>query len=397
LEYSSDVRQCRTNLAACAVVLAIMLMASVVAAQTNIQGTRAASRQVDLGRIVDAQIVRPQGPATAVSPAAKMLAIRSGEYIVGRWSSLKEAVAPTMPGGQAWPVEYGFIGVTAEGREVRFRPVLETSGGLQLSGDASVFKGIFYVGLKDLGNSAAKYDLPHPIALLVSAQADDVNPRQFQIGHTNLPFTEISVLVRNPGDLLNVTVQASGTDERATISIPIVRPGLDVLVARARIQGFGLETSEITVRAVGVSNPSGRVVAVTSNVASVQPTRVTLDAQGTGATTLRSVSIGTASVTASSPPLVPATGTITMSWPVEFLVAAVFGAIVGALLKRGRRRTRKRNSLLPAIAVGILAGLVAVVLFAVGVNVLPVKPTATAGEALTFALSAVGAYVGLRL
>ena len=50
-----------------------------------------------------------------------------------------------------------------------------------------------------------------------------------------------------------------------------------------------------------------------------------------------------------------------------------------------------------ALILGILTGLVVVALFAVGVNVLPIRPTATAGEALAFALSAAGAYVGLRL
>jgi hypothetical protein len=50
-----------------------------------------------------------------------------------------------------------------------------------------------------------------------------------------------------------------------------------------------------------------------------------------------------------------------------------------------------------ALGTGVLTGLVSVALFAVGVNVLPVQPTATAGEALTFALAAVGAYTGLRI
>ena len=347
-----------------------------------------------------AQIVRPQGTAVAVNPAEKTLAIRPGEYVIGRWKAVNQAVAPMMsPAGQAWSLGFGFIGHTKEGREIRFRPVLETSGGLRLSGQPSVFKGIFFVGLQDLADPAAQYALPQPIALLVSAQADEVSPRQFTISHTNLPFTEIAIVAQNPADVLDVSVQAAGTVERATIAIPVVRPRLEISSSRSWIQGFGLEQSEVAVRAVGLTNPAGRVATIASDFGSIEPARVTLDDQGTAVARLRSVSIGVASITATSPPLASATGTVRFGWPIAFLVASTLGGLVGAFLGRSRQPEAEHRRRRPSTValIGILTGFVVVALFAVGVNVLPVQPTATAGEALVFALGAVGAYVGLRL
>jgi hypothetical protein len=324
--------------------------------------------------------------------------VRPGEYVIGRWRAVSDPVTPTVATeGQAWPIEFGFIGVTREGREVRFRPVVEAAGGLLSAIDAAGFKGSIFVGLQDLNDPAARYDLPRPISLLVTAPASEVSPRQFEIGHTSLPFTEIALVAPDPPDALSVTVQASGTSERATIDIPVTRPRLELSFARSWIQGFGLEATDVTVRSVGLNNPAGRVVTFSSDFGSVDPSRVTLDEQGIGTTTLRSVSLGQGSVSTSSPPLSAASGMVQFGWPIGFLVAATLGGVAGALLGRARATgRRKRHTAAAAVGIGVLTGLVTVALFAVGVNVLPIQPTATAGEALTFALAAVGAFTGLR-
>jgi hypothetical protein len=361
-------------------------------------------RQVDLAKLPGTKTVLSSRGARDVGADVRRAAIRPGEYIVARWANGTRPSTPLVAtDGKAWTLEYGFIGVTRDGREVRFRPVVESSGGLFVSSDASAFEGLIHVGLQDLRDPAAAYELPRPINLLISAQAHDVSPRQLAIGHTSLPFADVAIRAREPADSLQVTVQASGTRHRAALSLPVVRPRLELSIARPRIQGFGLETSEVTVRARGLTAPAGRIVTLSSGgrtepVGSLETARVTLDAQGIGGTTIRSASVGTSTVAVSSPPLVPAHATIAFAWPLAFVVAAVLGGVIGAYL--GRRRLShddKSHGPLYVIGVGALTGIVAVALYAVGVNVLPVQPVATAGEALVFAIAAVAGYVGLRL
>lgn len=364
----------------------------------------AQERQVDLARLPGPKTVLSSRGVRDVAAGARSVAIRPGEYVVARWAS---GIRPSTPvvakEGKAWVLDYGFIGVTREGREVRFRPVVESSGGLFLSSDAGEFTGLIHVGLQDLRDPTAAYELPQPINLLVSAAAHDVSPRQLAIDHTSLPFTDVAIGARDPADSLEITVQAGGSRDRATLSLPVVRPRLELSIERPRIQGFGLETSEVTVRARGLTDPAGRIVTLSSGsgtepVGSLRAARVTLGAQGVGGTTIRSASVGKSTVAASSPPLASAHATITFAWPVAFLVAAVLGGVIGAYLGRRRlSRDDKSHGPFYVMGVGALTGIVAVALYAVGVNVLPVQPVATAGEALVFAVAAVAGYVGLRL
>jgi hypothetical protein len=225
-----------------------------------------------------------------------------------------------------------------------------------------------------------------------------VAPRQLTLSHINLPFAEIAVTATSPAESLEVTVQASGTAERAMISVPVRRPSLEISVTPRSIQGFGFESAQITVRTTGLTSPAGRVVTVSSDTGSLATTQIALGDQGTGATMLQSVSVGDAVVHASSPPLGAVEGTVRFAWPIAFLAAAAAGGLVGAFLGLPRQPPGKRRRGVPqALVVGVLTGFVVVALYAVGANVLPVQPTATTGEALAFALAAVGAFVGLRL
>lgn len=359
--------------------------------------------EVELRELSGAKTLLSAEGVRAVGEDVQSVAIRPGEYIIAQWAEETESSTPVLTtDGEAWELPYGFIGVTRAGREVRFRPVVEHSGGLFVSSDASGFGGLIHVGLQDLSNPPEAYDLESPIDLLVSAAAEEVSPRQLAIRHTGLPFAEVSIQARAPEDSVEVAVRASGTNERATLDLPVVRPQLELSVSRGRIQGFGLETSEVVVRAVGLREPGGRVVTLTSGegtepVGTLDTALVKLDEQGVGSTTIRSLSRGASSVAASSPPLAPARTDITFTWPVAFVVASVLGGVVGAFLGRHQGSEKGRRRGLPRVLiVGALTGIVAVVLYAVGVNVLPVQPVATAGEALVFAVAAVAGYVGLR-
>ena len=341
-------------------------------------------------------VVRDGTAVRKVSAASSDAQIRSNEYVVARWAEKEEKIAPiAIKDGTAWSVGFGFIAVRPDGQEIRFRPIIESAGGLSLSGSTNRFQGRIYVGLRDNKNPDAAYPLPQPISLLVGGQAEELQPRQLTIDHTNLPFAEVTIASPDPPDPIDFSLIAAGTSERAMVSLPIIRPRLSVLPGRSRIQGLGLETAVISVRAVGLMNPEGRIVTVTSDVASVDPVEVRLDQQGVGTTSIRSVSVGEASINAVSPPLAPGKETIHFSWPIAYFLASIVGGLAGAALAWAQKKGKKKKFQTVLIR-GTLTGVIVVALYAVGVNVLPIQPTATAGEVLAFAVAAAGGFVGLK-
>jgi hypothetical protein len=139
-------------------------------------------------------------------------------------------------------------------------------------------------------------------------------------------------------------------------------------------------------------------VTLSSDIGSIEPMDVTLSDQGIGNATMRSVSIGTATVRALSPPLTPANAQIKFSWPLAFFVASIVGGVAGALLSRIQRSgLPKKKSTATVLIRVVLSGIIVVALYAIGVNVLPIHPTANAGEVLAFAIAAAGGFVGLKI
>ncbi len=356
-------------------------------------------RSVDLSRLEGRKVVVSNGTnGREVAADVPAVTIRPDQYVVARWAGEDAATTPMRASSsQAWTAGFGFISVMPNGREVRFRPIIETAGGLQVMRDANGFRGQVFVGVVDLQNPSAAYDLPRPIALLLTGEADSVSPQQIQITHTNLPFTEVTVSARDPRDELELRLLASGTEERAVVRLPVVRPRLELRAAAGDIQGFGMETVEVSVRAVGLLEPEGRVVTLSTSRGSLRPSRVVLDAQGVGGATVRSAAVGGARLSASSPPLTEASMALGFSWPLAMLAAAIVGGLAGAALRRARGASRGTAlPLLPALATGLLAGVVVVVLCAVVASAVPAVPVAAAGEGLAFVLAAAAGFVGTR-
>lgn len=396
----------RTALSALLLLAGVGLAGPAILAQPTraaTQPTRATtvrSKPVDLGRVSGSKtVIANSAMVRRVDPNEQNVALRSDQYLVARWAARDTETAPTTSAqAKAWSVGFGFIGVTPVGDEIRFRPIIETTGGLLVSKDARGFRGLIYVGLRDNRDPSAAYQLPQPVSLLVSGQADQLTPRQLTIDHTNLPFMEVTVESQDPPDAVEFTLVANGTTERATISLPVVRPQLVVSPARGRIQGLGLETSTVNVRAVGLASPAGRVVSLTSDLGSLEPSELTLNDQGTASAVMRSVSIGTATIRALSPPLKPAAEPIVFSWPIALVIASVFGGVAGAFLARMQRSGMPRNKSLRTVVIrGTITGVIVVALYAVGVNVLPIQPSANVGEVLAFAVAAAGGFLGLKI
>lgn len=182
-------------------------------------------------------------------------------------------------------------------------------------------------------------------------------------------------------------------DDGFSVEIPVVRPSLIIESARDSINGLGLERTNIHVQADGIASAEGLQVSIKSTLGEVFPSEITLDAQGRGSAELRSASTGASTIGVSGLPFESAMTIVEFGKPWSILIAALLGAIAGWIVRMERRRRRTPWSALVALA----SAAVVVAAYSVGLRLAHWAPDATVGEALTFFVAAVGAYIGVRV
>jgi hypothetical protein len=271
-------------------------------------------------------------------------------------------------------------------------------GGLRMREDGRGFLGQIFVALVDMKDGTATYAFDNPASLLVTASVENVEPQQFSLPGTN-DWKRVKLSASNPDDPVPLRIRASITPDGLDIKVPVIRPIFTVSGDPEVVQGLGLQEMTITVASVGLPNPEGRSVILASTRGKLGETRVRLESDGVATTTLRSIGAGPVTVTARSEGFADTDSEgLKFSWPFVFVLAALIGGIVGSAIRHFQKTRRSgRSGILRLLTTGALSGLAAAVLYAVGVNILPINPTATAGEALVFALALVGGFMGFRL
>ncbi|WP_299193977.1 hypothetical protein [uncultured Erythrobacter sp.] len=184
--------------------------------------------------------------------------------------------------------------------------------------------------------------------------------------------------------------------EGRVIALPL-EPALRIEAARNSIEAFGLATTEINVAVPGLENPEGRVVSLQSRPGGyLESSRLVLDESGLASTRIRSESTGKLTIRANMAGIAPATTEIQVSFPHLTLAAAIFGGLIGALVRVfGSQQTAREGFRWRSFIASMLSGIMIFALYAVGVNILPVAPTVTVGATLVFAVSALGAFLGI--
>src|SRR5207247_10851749 len=114
-------------------------------------------------------------------------------------------------------------------------------------------------------------------------------------------------------------------------------------------------------------------------------------------TSLRSRGVGPDRLTITSARSDPFVLTITYAFPVAFLIFALLGGLVGTLISLFQARGRQRAAVRARyMAAGVLSGLVAVVAWGLGANLLGVPVTIPYGsEAAAFVIAYLGGHHGL--
>jgi hypothetical protein len=360
---------------------------------------------------LQAHVLGRSHSAVAVAPGGPSPTLVAGELLLVKSTSVAKRRPSAKTGGGAaadrtrravqWALPYE-VHFRDEGGEVRSAGLVAEvgGGGLRPAPDGAEFGGEVFVALEDRTDPGRTYRLPVAIEVLVTAPVDRVEPGQVELAATN-SWRSIRLSSAAAPDEFQVKLRSPTDPEGVELAVSTVRPRLRVEVSPQRIQGLGLELATVNVSAEDLAQPRGRKVTLSSTGGSLTPTEVQLDEQGMAQAQIRSVAVGTTQVVARSPSFSAGTSaavSFTAPWP--FILATLLGGAVGAVLRLfqpGQRASGRRRPLAVDVALGMAGGLVTAVLYAVGVNLLPVTPTATAGEALVFGLAAVGGYLGLLL
>lgn len=314
------------------------------------------------------------------APADAVVAVRSGT------SPVRLAAA-----AYRLPVNFGSV---VNGAPRVYAPVaILESNGLQYLRSASAFVGTILVGLRDLNNSAASYPIHRPVDLTLAGPFSSVAPEHLSIGHINQPYLPVKVSIYDPAQPA-VDVRLYSTLDAKPVEVPLAvhRPPLLLSVSPKRILGFGLEVANVRISGESVPKAKGLGVILANDRGRLRTDRVTLDVAGQGTTTIRSAGIGRATITAKGLPYQDASATVNYTWPWLFLGAILIGGVVGSAV-----RYRGASGFVKSLVSGCATGTLATVLYTVGVNVFSFTPVATTGEALAFALSGVGAFLGPTL
>lgn len=269
------------------------------------------------------------------------------------------------------------------------------STGLVLTGPEGNFAGNFEVALVNVQNPPDNSVLDAPIAVAIAAPgALSINPRPLQIDQLGR-WNGVSIAVSNPGsNTYEVGVSADPATDGDRIPLLVSRPKITLGATPDTVVGWGIGNSMIDVQADGIRDPEGIRVTLQSSNGTLAEGSVALDAQGFGSVGLRSSRHAGAMISVRDDRYISNSISVGFETPWLYLTLAIAGGLLGAFVKgTGRKQWIK------ASAIGAASGLLAALIYSVGINwvatALPGTTLAKGGEAVVFVLGAVGAYLGI--
>ncbi len=371
---------------------------------------REIERTVDISKLSrDKLILVKDGKKTAIDSGRATLSRAKGDFLIERIRDERPKIEKIPEATQpdetvAIKLPYKIITLDRRGNRIDLRVIAYVhGGGLRATGGTAGFRGKLSVGVQDEAKNTRQRSFA-PVEMLITGDVDAVKPERVKLTKTN-DLRPIELQALSPREPVSVTIIPLAISDSATIAskneiieVPVIWAELSVAVSPITIQGFGLETAQVIVRSHGLREPGGVEVTLATDRGRLAETTLILDEQGTATTTIRSVSSGVAHIEAyGSTAQEPTSAEITFAIPWFFLFFAVAGGMVGSLLRWAHRRRTKASARSPwlELSLGVLAGIVVSTAYAIGINLLRVSVDASAGEALVFVLSALGAYVGL--
>jgi len=285
------------------------------------------------------------------------------------------------------PEKY-YLKVGGSGDLVTLNTVFVSDGPMKYNPQLGVFQGTLYVIIQDPSQTQTR-TLSQSISFTIVSEADQVNPKQAEIDHSNLPATEIAIASSHPADTVSITFLTSLNPQGYKTALH-VEPTLSISTADTVIQAYGIETTDLVVSMKPVVSNQQPAITASVSQGSLEPENIKLD-RGQGSTRLRSGSLGKARVTLTSSEYSTNDVSIIYVFPWRFLVFVLIGGIVGGLI----RLSNKKGPPAKLLIVGVFWGLVVAVAWAgVGLNLLKLPLPGYTNEAVVFVLGALAAIVG---
>jgi hypothetical protein len=186
-----------------------------------------------------------------------------------------------------------------------------------------------------------------------------------------------------------------GEPDEPALTLPVERPALELSVSLRTLQGFGLQTAEVSARPVaGVwSGGAPERLLFAAERGSLEPSDALLGDEGVAKSRLRSSGFGSDTLRAGGAPFAEAEVKVRYVFPSTFVLAALLGGVIGgvAAVRLRAKRSVRGVDLLTAAA----TALVAAVAYACGINFTGVDLGRGFHEALVFTVGAVAAIAGL--
>ncbi len=382
---------------------AVILTAVLAIAPAAVQAQAALKiPRTSLGRVlgVTAAQLHAARLATAsgtqpIPQGASQVTLAPGAFLVAPLGSTTQS--HVTPAGKHFDLPFQLYGVKAAGGGVRFRVRFDVAGGgLRYDPADGNFRGDLLVGLEDVSQPGATDRLAGAVRMQLTGP-DTVSPEQLTLSHTNIPFQTVRLVAATHDDVVTVHIRPSFEPNGVDARIPVRRPLVLATLTPKRIDGYGLETATLTiVGSAGVPKES-LAVSLSAERGALGATSLDVPRNRSVTTTLRSRGVGPDRLTITSVRSDPFVLTITYAFPVAFLIFALFGGLVGTLISLFQARGRQRAAVRARyMAAGVLSGLVAVVAWGLGVNLLGVPVTIPYGsEAAAFVIAYLGGHHGL--
>lgn len=284
---------------------------------------------------------------------------------------------------------------TDRGEVITYRVLFTMKQPLSYNANSNSFTGkIGFLLMSDSDNTAS---VKEPVKIEVrSDEAKSIAPAKLAIDHLSIPSTDVDVVAENVTDSISVRVGTVSNPE-GYVTFLKVKPVLEISANRKGLQGLGIEETEIDVRLKGYNSADSVKVVFNPGKGTITPSSVFVKYNEPATVMLRSQGLGDSKITATTSNLNSNSLVFEFNFPWYFLLASLIGGLLGGFVKF-LSSDKKKESLQKIIIGGVLTGLiVAAAYYGLGISLIGIKISAIVNEIAVFALSALGAIVGISL
>jgi len=262
--------------------------------------------------------------------------------------------------------------------------------------ERDTFDGTIAIILLDNSRNLSEgNNLNVPVSCEIFAQIDSVQPNKVTIDHINIPSTTINLFDQDPKDSIKFSIRTT-LNQKGYEEYIDVDPELIMISNRNSIQGYGVQSAQVSVFAKGITYSDSIQVILQPTLGSFKRDKIFISSDKGEVIYLRSEGLGSAKVIAQSAIIGSAEVQIQYIFPWIFLIASLLGGLIGSLIKLLRHGDKRKNTYY--FFGGILSGIVvAAAYFILGIDVLKLQiDIQYFNEAAVFTLSALGAIIGIR-